>query len=373
MRPWVGISLMPEADFIESALPLFQNSEIDVIEWSFDTLKSNRKEPEWLSILLNDYSKNGRLIGHGVRYSLLDARWGANQTKWLQQLSKTIKKYNYRHITEHFGFMTSSNFHKGAPLPVPLNKTTLAIGQDRLKRLQNVAGLNVGIENLAFAFSEKQVKEQGEFLEKLIMPINGFLILDLHNIWCQSVNFKIDALALIKSYPLNKVKEIHVSGGSWATVSTSKNKVRRDTHDEAVPKQVFDLLKQALPLCKNLECVIFERLGNTITTLEDKRQFIKDFRKIKKIVSSLKLNEKLPNELFKKIIKQHPLPKMPLENEELKRQQQFIIKTLSKNTHPNTAMQLLKNNTILQNTNWNTPLWTDYMVETAISLMKKWS
>ena len=373
MKPWVGISLMSEADFIESALPLFQNSEIDVIEWSFDTLKFNRKESEWLSALLNDYSKNGRLIGHGVRYSLLDASWGANQQKWLKQLSNTVKKYNYRHITEHFGFMTSNDFHKGAPLPVPLNKSTLSIGQDRLKRLQNAAGLNVGIENLAFVFSEDQAKEQGEFLEKLIEPINGFLILDLHNIWCQSINFNIDAHALIKSYPLHKVKEIHVSGGSWATVSTSKNKVRRDTHDEAVPKHVFDLLKQALPLCKNIECVIFERLGNTIITVEDKLQFVKDFRKIKKIVSLIKGNENLPNELFEKVVLQHSLPNKPLESEALKLQQQIIINVLLKNTDPIIAIHLLKNNKSLQNTNWNTQLWSDSMVETAMNLIKKWS
>jgi len=372
MLPWVGISLMPEADFIESALPLFQNSEIDVIEWSFDTLKSNRKEPEWLSVLLNDYSKNGRLIGHGVRYSLLKGRWDSNQEKWLKQLSKTVKKYNYRYITEHFGFMTSSDFHKGAPLPVPFNKTTLAIGQDRLKRLQNVACLNVGIENLAFAFSDKQVKEQGEFLEKLLKPVNGFLILDLHNIWCQAVNFKIDALALIKSYPLNKVKEIHVSGGSWATVSTSKNKVRRDTHDEAVPKQVFDLLKQALPLCKNVECVIFERLGNTIVSEKDKLQFVKDFRKIKKIVSSQQNGESSPKEKIAKKIVSHSLPLKPLQNEDLRTQQQFIIKTLLNATNPSKAIEILNSNKILQQNNWNSELWTDYMVETAMSLIKKW-
>jgi hypothetical protein len=373
MMPWVGISLMPEADFIESALPLFQNGEIDVVEWSFDTIRANTKEPEWLALLLSEYSKKGRLIGHGVKFSLLKGEWDTHQKKWLKQLNTEVKKYNYRHITEHFGFMSSNDFHKGTPLPVPFNKTTLSIGQERLKRLQNVSHLPIGIENLAFALSEKQIKEQGKFLKKLIEPVNGFLILDLHNIWCQAINFKIDALSLIKSYPLDKVKEIHISGGSWAAVKSSKNKVRRDTHDEAVPKEVFNLLKEALIICKNIEFVIFERLGNTLKTEKEKLQYRKDFKNIKKIVTTCRKGESSPKEDFKKLISNHKLPVKPLQSVELKNEQQFIIKTLFDNTNPALVIDILKNNKQLLKSKWDPELWTDYMIETAIVLVKKWN
>ena len=371
MKPWVGISLMPEAEFIEAALPLFKNAEVDVIEWSFDTLHPNAKEPEWLSLLLNDFSKNGRLIGHGVKYSLLKGKWDSQQEKWLKQLSKAVKKYNYNHITEHFGFMTSDNFHKGTALPVPFNKTTLAIGQDRLKRLQNISQLPIGIENLAFAFSPKQIKEQGKFLEKLIEPVNGFLILDLHNIFCQASNFKIEPLKLAKSYPLQKVKEIHISGGSWASVKTSTDKVRRDTHDEAVPTEVFNLLKQVLPLCKNVEYIIFERLGNTIKPKKEKLQFVKDFRQIKKIVDAVSKKNIFDRETLTKPFKKHQLPLKPIQDNDLSLQQQFIIALLSKKNTVSKTIQLLCENKNLKS--WQTKVWKNYMVETGMSLVKKWN
>jgi hypothetical protein len=50
------------------------------------------------------------------------------------------------------------------------------------------------LENLALSFSVDDVKHQGEFLEKLVEPVNGFLILDLHNLYCQSHNFDIPLL-----------------------------------------------------------------------------------------------------------------------------------------------------------------------------------
>jgi uncharacterized protein (UPF0276 family) len=375
MSPYVGISLMPEPDFIKSALPLFQQQEIDILEWSFDVIPPGENEPEWMSLLLNDFSDQNRLIGHGVRYSLLSATWEEKQSIWLRQLAAAVKRYNYRYITEHFGFMSSDNFHKGAPLPVPLNQISLRIGRDRLKRLQATAQIPVGIENLAFAFNEKQLKEQGEFLEKLIEPVNGFLILDLHNVWCQAVNFDCDPMSIVLAHPLSKVREIHVSGGSWSgsQYTARKKKIRRDTHDEAVPGEIFKLLENVLPLCPNVEAVIFERLGNTLPSENDKLQFLTDFKTVKKTVRSFSLDSKSSHENFESKTPVSFLKTKPLEDNELKYQQNLIVQVLSENADPAKAIESLKKEIMLGKNNWEPGEWNDYMVETAMELMRKWN
>src|SRR6201989_15167 len=166
-KPLLGLAMMPEADFVSAILPLLQTQSVDVLEWSFDTLY-DVEEPEWLSGLLDFYSDNSRLLGHGVYYSLFDARWSDRQEIWLKKLKEEIKRRKYNHITEHFGFMNTENFHQGVPLPVPLLPKTLQIGKDRLSRLQGAVEIPVGVENLAFSFSMDDVKEQGEFLDKLV-------------------------------------------------------------------------------------------------------------------------------------------------------------------------------------------------------------
>jgi len=373
MKPWTGIALMPETEFIASALPLFQEEAIEVLEWSFDTLHAGQRELEWLPLLLSDFAKKGRLIGHGVRYSLLNGNWTKNQHTWLKQLELEVAKYHYRHVTEHFGFMTSDHFHHGAPLPVPLTSTTLAIGQDRLKRLLQYASVPVGIENLAFAFSLEQIKAQGEFLEKLVEPVNGFLILDLHNIWCQAVNFDIDPQYLIDSYPLDKVREIHISGGSWSSVSSSEKAIRRDTHDEAVPEDLFDLLKYALPKCKYTEAVIFERMGNSVNDVPQQEQFRADFRKLKQTVADISGNEQGPLELIKKA--EYTMAELgdPLESKELSRQQALLITLLSTDSAIEQVITSIRANKELQDSGWNTSSWTVEMIETATQLLRKWN
>jgi uncharacterized protein (UPF0276 family) len=373
MKPWTGIALMHEAEFIASTLPLFEAGEIDVLEWSFDTIADSKYEPAWLPLLLQEYSGRGRLLAHGVRYSLLSGDFSQRQHTWLKQTASELKRYPYRHITEHFGFMTSEHFHKGAPLPVPLNAQSLAIGHDRLQRLQQIAGIPVGVENLAFAFSAEQVKEQGEFLEKLIEPIDGFLILDLHNVWCQAVNFGSNAEALIRSYPLHKVKEIHVSGGSWSTVSSSDNPVRRDTHDEAVPEDVLRLLAYALPLCPNTEAVIFERLGHTLASTEEQQGFANDYRAMRKIVESVCSGQETPEEKIMASLYQTESDATPLINKSLKEQQDIIISILTNSSDVSQTIDNLRKHQVLIHKGWQPELWTSEMIETAIQLLKKWN
>jgi uncharacterized protein (UPF0276 family) len=365
MKPLVGISLMPEPEFLKACLPLFLKNEIDVIEWSFDIIRNEKAKPRWVKQLLKEYSANNRLIGHGVRYSLFDAKFNKRQITWLKQLKKETKKYNYNHITEHFGFMSSNNFHKGAPLPIPLNKSTLAIGINRLKSIQEVASVRIGIENLALSFCIDDVKKQGKFIEKLTEPINGFLILDLHNIYCQAHNFKIDMLDIIKSYPLKKVREIHISGGSWQNSRYEKDlkKIRRDTHDGKVPNQIFNILSEVLVLCKNVEYIIFEQLGSSLTDEKSQIQFRKDFLKIKTIVNKITYNK--PSKL--KLIK--PKFEKPLTDLVLYKQQQIILKTIRSNKNPHKVLNQL-NATELKD--WNTQTWKPAMLETAIKLLEKW-
>ena len=285
--PDVGLSLMLEEGFWQAAQPLFAAGNVDVLEWSFDLGWGAEPPPVWADELVDRYSETNRLLGHGVTFSPLSGNWADHQDLWLARLDVECQRRQFRHISEHFGFMSAGNFHQGAPLPVPLTDETLRIGQDRLKRLADVAQTPVGLENLAFAFGAQDVRDQGRFLSELLEPVDGFLLLDLHNVYCQACNFDQTAEELLDSYPLDRVKELHVSGGSWSEsqAEPSRGPVRRDTHDHAVPREVFDLVTIALARCANVEAVIFERLGNTIEP-EDEEPLRADYRRLCRIVQS---------------------------------------------------------------------------------------
>lgn len=369
MKPLTGISIIPEVNSVIAMLPLFDSQEIECVEWSFDTLPQNEEEPMWLSILLDKFAKSNRLLGHGVRYSLLHADWTEKQENWLRQAEKETRKRNYRHVTEHFGFMSSDDFHKGAPLPVPLNEKTLRIGKDRLMRLQAVTQSPVGLENLAFAFGLQDVKRQGEFIDNLLEPVNGFVLMDLHNIWCQAVNFDLDPTDILRSYPLNKVRELHMSGGSWSVTGKEPHtkKVRRDTHDEAVPPELFELLEKAMQVCPHIECVILERMGNTMTDETQRETFRQDFKKIKTIASGFE-KTKSGNRIIP--VKSSYLETEPVVDANLSSEQNKLVKLLKESKEVSEIVNHFKSQ---MNENWQTHEWQDHMIETAMDLIRKWS
>ena len=283
-RPKAGLSLMNTPDFAAAAKSLFEAGMVDALEWSFEIgwSKSNPL-PSWTEGLLYFFSSEGALYGHGVSGSLLSAGWTPRQKKWLQQISLDVQRWPCRGVSEHFGWMTARGWQAGPPLPPPMIDATLQAGRRGLRRLREMTDTQVGLENLALAMSQRDVWDQGPFLEALLSDVDGYLVLDLHNLWCQVVNYGVNFMELLDTYPTRRVRVIHVSGGSWASVTGGR--WRRDTHDGEVPAPVMALLPLALQRCRRTEVVILERLGGTIRTQGQAQRFQKDYSVIWEMVN----------------------------------------------------------------------------------------
>lgn len=366
-----ALSCNLDENILSAALPLFVNEKVEAIEWSFDTLYKYENIPDWFLELLQAFSNEKRLIGHGVYFSLFSGSWSADQQAWLSHLEKISASFQFDHVSEHFGFMTGKNFHQGAPLSIPFTAATLAIGRDRLKRIYNSCKCPVGIENLAFSYSLDEVKIHGEFLDKLVSPVNGFIILDLHNLYCQSHNFNIKLEDIIQLYPLHRVREIHISGGSWEDSITEPGKqVRRDTHDDRIPSELFELLKSAIKKCPQLKYVVLEQLSNALVSEDMKNGYREDFMRMHSIVKNenefagkIKSNDFLPPEFI--------ITGEPLQDALLQEQQVILSNILESATCYEDAVLRLQSS-VLSGTAWKTEQWKPYMLETAIAIAQKW-
>jgi uncharacterized protein (UPF0276 family) len=367
--PAVACNLDPH--ILGACLPLLEESRVEALEWSFDALFTVQETPGWFQELLTAFSNEKRLIGHGVFFSLFSGKWLTEQAVWLKELARLCSAFQFDHITEHFGFMTGANFHQGAPLNIPFTSSTLSIGQDRLKRIYDACQCPVGLENLAFSYSLDEVKKHGEFLEQLLEPVNGFIILDLHNLWCQIHNFSISFNELIDLYPLHKVREIHISGGSWDLSSIDDGRmIRRDTHDDAVPAEVFRLLETAIVHCPHLKYVVLEQLGNGLETAQSKKTFYQDFLTMEKIARQ---QESLQSTtLFQSFLPVLLPPAGPvIEDLFLYQQQQELSDILVSAVSCEEARRLL-NQSSLAFSAWDIEHWDPAMIETAIKIARKW-
>lgn len=360
-----------DADILSACLPLFQESRVEAMEWSFDTLFGVKEVPGWFVQLLNAFSSEKKLIGHGVFFSLFSGRWSPHQEKWLQHLRQVCKDFSFDHITEHFGFMTGKDFHHGAPLNIPYTETTLNIGRDRLQRIYEACKCPVGLENLAFSYTLDEVKKHGEFLEKLIQPVNGFIILDLHNLYCQVHNFSVTYDEIITLYPLEKVREIHISGGSWETAESDPSKnIRRDTHDGSVPGEVYDFLNTTIDKCPNLKYVVLEQLGNGLKTEQSRKSFYDDFLRMEEIVH--KKNRKRPKAISDRFLPLHPLSSRPVIEDSRLYEQQLELSSILETAATYKEVVSLLEQSSLAHSDWEIEKWEPHMLETAVKIAQKW-
>lgn len=281
MRPHVGLSLMLETGHRDAVLPLFEAGIVDALEWSFD--HGWNGEPAWAGELLDHYAEHGRLWGHGVTMSPGSAEPEPRQSQWLERFATDVACRSYRGVSEHFGFMVAGDRDAGAPLPVPAGPAALEVHVRALERIAAIARVPVGLENLALALHERDALEQGPLVGEILARVDGYLVLDLHNVWCQAMNYGLDVDALVDSYPLDRARCMHVSGGSWWTMPGTDVALRRDTHDGDVPPEVFALVERTLPKCPALECIVLERLGDTIADASAAERLRADFGRLRTI------------------------------------------------------------------------------------------
>lgn len=372
---------MPSDDFREASHSLFENNQVEVLEWSFDfSWLGNEIEP-WCTEIIDRFSSANNLIGHGVTLSPLSARFSKRQENWLTRVRNEFKTRNYVHASEHFGFSEAGPISHGAPIAVPMTAESLRRGTEMLKRYSEATQCPVGLENLAFAFNLEDVKRQGEFIDRLISSIDGFLVLDVHNLYCQVANFDVPITDLLNSYPLTKVREMHLSGGSW-TESESRKRfaVRRDTHDDSVPQDVLNFAALGLKLCPNIEFVILERLGWTMLDEEAQAGFREDFETLAEILDaiyseSLSLSEEalFLNPFWRTALTESSVVPGSTEKQCLAEYQNRLIELLSSNKTGAEIFELLKTDPAFENYQDYISSFDPDMVEVACELMRKWA
>jgi hypothetical protein len=284
------MTLLEEAGFCSAAAPLFEAGLVDAIEMDVDSRWGmgwdDRRLPPWAISILDMYSEDEALYGHGVWYSFLTAKTRACQDRWLRLLKRECKRRRYRHVSEHFGFFAGGEMARGPMLPLPFTKEVVRLGVERLKRIADACEVPVGLENAAAYLSPRDAREQGPLLAEILERADGFLVLDLHNLYTLAHNLKWSASELLMTYPLERVRELHISGGSIyrTTAAPEKPAMRLDSHDGPAPEGAFDLLPLALRHCPNVEVAFYER--RELETKLGEREFHDDFLLLRAMLES---------------------------------------------------------------------------------------
>jgi len=198
---------------------------------------------------------------HGVELSIGSAH--GMYEPCLAMMDRLRHEWPFVWYSEHLHFQSAADgngaiMNTGVPLPLPATAEAAALVARRARDIQQRYGVPFLLENPAHYFSdlpaEPEVGDEFGLMNRILVLSGCRQLLDLHNLYCNAINFDFDPVAALDRVCLERVGEVHVAGGSW------RDGFYMDAHDGRVPEPVWDLLDLTLARAPWIAGVVFELL-----------------------------------------------------------------------------------------------------------------
>ena len=164
----------------------------------------------------------------------------------LNRLQGLLQRYSPALFSEHLAWSTheTSFFHD--LLPLPYTENTLTQVCEHIDEVQTALGCQMLLENPStyLAFSESTYLEI-DFISEVARRTSCGLLLDVNNVFVASTNQQWDPFLYIDSYPLDKVREIHLAGYT-EEADEADRLLLIDTHDRPVSELVWRLFEHTI-------------------------------------------------------------------------------------------------------------------------------
>jgi len=159
-------------------------------------------------------------------------------------------------VADHLFYGSPSSSHIWSS-PLQFSRAEITRVAERAAALQDRMGVPLLHEDAFFyaPFAGSDVPA-AEFVGGVAEKAGTFLLLDLHNVYANSVNHAdFSAAAYLDTIPLDRVVEIHLAGGQWL------DGWYHDFHNAPVPEPVWAMLGDVLPKARNVRAVVLEVQG----------------------------------------------------------------------------------------------------------------
>ncbi|GGK24140.1 hypothetical protein GCM10010124_15830 [Pilimelia terevasa] len=240
----VGIGWRPEIAGFVAALPGLRM--VEVVAESVDP----GAVPDALSALRE---RGVAVVPHGVALSLGGA--APVDPRRVDRLAAVAAALGAPYVSEHIAFVRAGGVEAGHLLPLPRTREAVAAMAANTARLQAELDVPLALEPVAaFLDWPEDELDEAAFLTEVLDATGALLLLDVANVYANCRNRGTDPLALLAALPPERVAYVHVAGGS------SHGGIYHDTHTDAVPADVLDLLR-ALTARRQPPTVLLERDG----------------------------------------------------------------------------------------------------------------
>jgi uncharacterized protein (UPF0276 family) len=194
------------------------------------------------------------LLSHGINLSI-GATDDLNED-YLYSLKVLLDKFEIPWWSDHLCFTSYEGIYMHDLLPLPFSKEAVNHVVKRIKQAQNFIERPFLIENISYYMQMPMSSlTEAQFLSEVLEGADCGLLLDINNVYVNSINHSFDPYKFLDQIPLERTAQIHIAGHKKIDDYVI------DTHGAAVSEPVFDLLRYVLQKT-TVNAVLLERDQN---------------------------------------------------------------------------------------------------------------
>jgi uncharacterized protein len=249
----VGLGWRPEL-----AAGIFAHLDrIDVVEVLADNyFKAPRRELDALRALAQQVP----VQLHGVGLGLASA-YAVDPVR-LDKMARLIERVRPAGWSEHLAFVRAAGVEIGHLAMPPRTEYTIEQTVRNVETARAITGSAPALENIATLFDPPMsTHTEADWSRQILDASHAPMLLDLHNLYANAVNAERDPLADLATFPLDRVRCVHLSGGMWISHDGGERRLL-DDHVHSPPDAVFELLRSLESQTTASFDVVLERDGN---------------------------------------------------------------------------------------------------------------
>ncbi|TMO48575.1 HvfB family MNIO-type RiPP peptide maturase [Pseudoalteromonas ruthenica] len=161
---------------------------------------------------------------------------------FLKELKQFFDVHDIRLYSEHLSYC-SADGHMYDLMPIPFTEESISYVAARIRQVQDVLERPLVIENVSYYGAPGQQLTELEFTQRILVEADCQLLLDVNNIYVNSVNHGYDAEQFLAGLPSERIAYMHVAGHY-----NEAEDLIVDTHGADVIDPVWQLLRRAYEL-----------------------------------------------------------------------------------------------------------------------------
>ena len=230
-----------------SGLGLRRSFLTDIIENPMSAVDFYEVAPEnWIPIggklgkQFRAMSERYDFICHGLSLSIGSA--DPLDEVFVSQVKDFMKEHQIKFYSEHLSYCSSAG-HLYDLMPIPFTSDAVTHVANRIKRVQDILEQKIAIENVSYYAEPGKEMNEIDFFNAVVNEADCDILLDINNIYVNSVNHGYNAEEFLKSIPAKRIAYAHIAGHY-----VEADDFLVDTHGATIIDPVWKLLGKAYEL-----------------------------------------------------------------------------------------------------------------------------